>query len=124
MRSKELIFFEDRITDVIKEQVYEHISIQMDDDFEMSFNIEDDYTLTLFVTMKTDEDWDYDPFTESYDYSSWKKHLLIHNVLAECEREGDDDDDYIECDVTDLFDTELKWEVYDSDSDLSYRCSY
>lgn len=124
MRSKELIFFDDRITDMIKEQVYDRIADYMEDEFEMRFDIGDDYTLTLFVTMKTDEDWDYDPFTESYDYSSWKKHLLIRSVLAECEREGDDDDDYIECDVTDLFDTELKWEVYDSDSDLSYRSAY
>ena len=128
MRSKELIFFDDRITDVMKEQVYDHIAMYMEDEFEMRFDIGDGYTLTLNVDMKTDEGWDYDDFTEPYvnfnDTSWWKKNLLIRNVFAECEREGDDDDDYIECDVTSLFDTELKWEVYDSDSDLSYRCSY
>lgn len=128
MRSKELIFFDDRITDVMKEQVYDHIQMYMEEEFEMRFDIGDGYTLTLKVDMKTDEGWDYDDFTEPYvsfnDPSWWKKNLLIRNVLAECEREGDDDDDYIECDVTDLFDTELKWEVYDSDSDLSYRSAY
>ncbi|MGN1158049.1 MAG: hypothetical protein ACI4TK_17885, partial [Agathobacter sp.] len=115
-------FFEERITDVIEEQVYDRISDYMQDEFDMSFEIDDGYTLTLHVTMKTDEDFDYDPFTESYDYGNWKKWLMISNVWAECKREGDDDDDYIECNVTNLFDTELKWEKYDSD--IYYRSAY
>lgn len=128
MRSRELIFFEDRITDMMKEQVYDRIADCMQDEFDMMFEIGDGYTLTLYISMKTEEGWDYDDFSERYvsfnDPSWWKNHLLIRSVFAECEREGDDDDDYIECDVTDLFDTELKWEVYDSDSDLSYRSDY
>lgn len=116
MRSKELIFFEDHITNYIEDELYDYISENMKDEFEMTFEIDGGYTLTLYVDMRYFEDYEYEEWVEDLGYcndrGSINKYMSIESVYAICERDGEDDDAYHECDITNLFDKELRWEVY------------
>lgn len=116
MRSKELGFFEDHINNYIEDEVYDYISENMKDEFEMTFEIDGGYTLTLYVDMREYEDYEYEPLDEDFGYfrgvNRINKYMSIERVYAICERDGEGDDDFYEGDITNLFDKELRWEVY------------
>ena len=107
MRSKELIFFEDHINNYIEDEVYDYISENMKDDFEMTFEIDGGYTLTLYVDMREYEDYEYEPWDEDFGYfrgvNRINKYMSIERVYAICERDGEGDDDFYEADITNLF---------------------
>lgn len=117
MTSKNYKFFEDNLPGTIIEQIYDNISNEVDMEVKYQFDMGDGYTLTVWIDLREYRDYKYYDCDTGYPYTPTlgnpiETYRSIDNVYAECIRDGEGDDDYYECDITNLFDKELRWEVY------------
>ncbi len=117
MTSKNYKFFEDNLPDTIIEQIYDNIANDMPMEVKYQFDIVDGYTLTVWIDMREYTDYKYYDCDTGYPCTPTSSNTIetyrsIDKVYAECMRDGEGDDDFYECDITNLFDKELRWEVY------------
>ena len=117
MTSKRCISFLENRPDTIIEQIYDKLSSEVDMDVKYQFDMGDGYTLTVWIDMREYMDYKYYDWDSGYPCTPTSGNTIetyrsIDKVYAECMRDGEGDDDFYECDITNLFDKELRWEVY------------
>ena len=117
MTSKSFKFFLENLPDTIIEQIYDNIANDMPMEAKYQFDMVDGYTLTVWIDMREYSDYKYYDYGTGYPCTPTSSNTIetyrsIDKVYAECIRDGEGDDDFYECDITNLFDKELRWEVY------------
>ena len=117
MTSKSYKFFLEHLPDTIIEQIYDNIANDMPMEAKYQFDMGDGYTLTVWIDMREYRDYKYYDYETYYPCTPTSSNTIetfrsIDKVYAECIRDGEGDDDFYECDITNLFDRELRWEVY------------
>ena len=117
MTRKSYEFFGDNLRDTITEQIYDNLSNEVDMEAKYQFDMGDGYTLTVWIDMREYRDYKYYDWDSGYpctptSCNTIETYRSIDKVYAECIRDGEGDDDYFEADITNLFDKELRWEVY------------
>ena len=95
----------------------EFYSNEVDMEAKYQFDMGDGYTLTVWIDMREYRDYKYYDCDTGYPYTptlgnTIETYRSIDKVYAECMRDGEGDDDFYEADITNLFDKELRWEVY------------
>ena len=117
MTSKSYKFFLENLPDTIIEQIYDNIANDMQMESKYQFDMGDGYTLTVWIDMREYSDYKYYDWDTGYPCTPTignpiETYRSIYKVYAECIRDGEGDDDFYEADITNLFDKELRWEVY------------